>query len=154
MSKEQLFTFFEPILRQNFALLKPVRDLEKLVKGYRTTMEREELIELVRGLSGTMSDLGDWQVPIKTEQSTLGPEMDQSAEGSSNGLHIGSQIESKVTKPRLDETILNGIYILGTGKAFVTTSREFEIPEDKFARAVAWTKKIEYVQPSCRAPCY
>lgn len=76
----------------------------------------------------------DSSVPITADSATH-----------NDGQRTDSETQMKQTNasmPPLEETVLNAIYILGTGEALVTTVREFEIPEAKFARAMAWNKRI------------
>jgi hypothetical protein len=94
-------------------------------------MNRDALLELARMMPAMIKSLKERPTSIGAAKSEPQPNSD---------VQI---IDTKLSIPLLDETVLNGIYMVGGGKAFVTTSREFEISEGKFARAMAWNRRLQ-----------
>jgi hypothetical protein len=131
MSTEELFEVFEPAFRRNLELREPMESLDSLIDRCRTTMNRDALLELARMLPAMIKSLNERPTSIGAANSELHPKSDT------------QMIDTKLSIPLLDETVLNGIYMVGGGKAFVTTSREFEISEGNFARAMAWNRRLQ-----------
>jgi hypothetical protein len=146
MSTEDLFKVFEPAFRRNLELREPMESLDSLIDRFRTTMNRDALLKLARMMPAMIKGLKERPTSIGAASPAKG--LTTSTQSVSNlELHPGNSdvqmIETKLSIPPLDETVLNGIYMVGGGKAFVTTSREFEISEGNFARAMAWNRRLQ-----------
>ncbi|KAG8798587.1 hypothetical protein FRC16_006963 [Serendipita sp. 398] len=173
MSTQQLVQIFEPAIRQALRYRHPKADIDRLTANLGKETSRQQLLELASLLPHVMDSIaleGTNSTPEVDRSSrasleTMRSQNDHASTAENaesipplkqaeSSIELANTIPENSTSqpthigvPKVDKTVIQGLYLLGRGK-FKTSTREFDITPEDATKAAAWSDRRQKFDPS------